>query len=85
MVEIKRFNSDVIASESMQSEIKAIGNDLEKLVAYANGKGYQFSLEDVKGATGEAELSEDQLDDVSGGVVLISGVADAGLKGILVF
>ncbi|MBS7525358.1 Nif11-like leader peptide family RiPP precursor [Fusibacter paucivorans] len=82
MEELKRFSNDVMESSDMQTEIKEIGNDIEKLIAYANDKGYNFDLEDVKGIkAGAGELSEDELDSVAGGVMVAkiaaSGVANA--------
>ncbi|MDD3170130.1 MAG: Nif11-like leader peptide family RiPP precursor [Eubacteriales bacterium] len=68
MEELVRFNSDVAKSQEMQEEIKAIDQDLSKIVEYANKKGYQFSLTDVENAMkNNAKLSEEQLDHAAGG------------------
>jgi predicted ribosomally synthesized peptide with nif11-like leader len=83
MEELKRFSNDVMESTEMQSEIKEIGNDIEKLIAYANDKGYNFDLEDVKGIKATAgELSDDELDSVAGGVVLVK-VAVSGVGNVV--
>jgi len=67
MEEIKRFNEAVKSSNEMQEEIKTIGNDLEKLVSYANDKGYQFSLSDINAMNRKKDLSDEELDSVAGG------------------
>ena len=68
MEEIKRFNEDVKKDNEMLEAVKAIGNDIDKIVEYANSKGYDFTIEDLENkAEAEGELSEDDLDDVSGG------------------
>ncbi len=75
--QIERFNKDICENKEMQEEIKAIGNDLVKIVAFANYKGYEFTVADVEAiAKQREELSEEQLDNVAGGVALIiTGVA----------
>ncbi|MBS7525355.1 Nif11-like leader peptide family RiPP precursor [Fusibacter paucivorans] len=68
----KRFQEAVKASEAMQSEVKALGNDVTKIIAYANAKGFDFTYEDVKSLiVGDSELSEEDLDTVSGGSATI--------------
>ncbi|MGM0379452.1 MAG: Nif11-like leader peptide family natural product precursor [Bacillota bacterium] len=78
MQEIKRFNEDVKQDEEMLEDVKKIGNDLEKIVKYANSKGYEFTVEDLENkAEDKSELSEEELEDVAGGVVcLASGKGD---------
>ncbi len=74
MTEIERFNQDVRENKEMQQEIKSIGSDLDKLVAYANAKGYKFTVAGVEARAKQGgELSEDQLDNVAGGVLVASG------------
>jgi len=65
--EIQRFNAAVKSDSAMQAEVTAIGNDLDKLVAYANSKGYSFSEEDVKEVAGRQDLTDEDLDEVAGG------------------
>lgn len=69
MKEIERFNEAVVANKEMLEEIKAIGHDLNKMVAYANSKGFKFTIEDleVKNKNSD-ELSEEELDEVVGGM-----------------
>ena len=79
MEAIKKFNEAVLGNPEMMSEIKAIGNDVEKIVAYANDKGYKFTVEDLEKQNAEnAELSEEQLDEVVGGLsCVVTGVIAA--------
>lgn len=62
---IEKFNKDLLENQEMQKEIRNIGNDMTKIVAYANTKGYSFTVADVEAKKGE--LSEEQLDKVAGG------------------
>lgn len=63
--QIEKFNKDLLENQEMQTEIKNIGNDMVKIVAYANSKGYNFTVADLEAKKGE--LSEEQLDKVAGG------------------
>jgi predicted ribosomally synthesized peptide with nif11-like leader len=65
MSQIERFNQDLSTNKKMLEEVKALGNDLDKIVAYANSKGYNFTVADIKAKQGE--LSEQELDKVAGG------------------
>ncbi|MBK5246617.1 MAG: Nif11-like leader peptide family RiPP precursor [Peptostreptococcaceae bacterium] len=78
MNEIERFNKNVVEDVEMMTEVKAIGNDMDKIVAFANDKGYAFTVADLKAQTEkDGELSENQLDEVSGGLsCIITGVVD---------
>ncbi len=62
---IERFIADTKQSE----ELKDIGSDVEKITAFANSKGYVFTSADLKSfkQRQKDELSDDQLDKVSGG------------------
>ncbi len=62
---IEKFNKDLLENKDMQAELKTMGNDVSKIVAYANTKGYNFTVADVEAKKGE--LSEEQLDKVAGG------------------
>ena len=75
MNEIKRFNEYVTENKEALEEIKAIGNDIEKIVAFANSKGFKFTVADLQAqAKNNDELSEEQLDKVAGGVIFLSGI-----------
>lgn len=78
-LEITRFNKDISENMEMLEALKNIGNDVQKIVAYANSKGYDFTVADVEASVQKGELSEEQLDKVAGGVVL--GEAKAVLVG----
>jgi len=81
--EIKRFNDAVQADAGMQDEVKALSADVEGLLAYANGKGYSFTADDVSALAGKTDLSDDELDQVSGGQVVFVAGAGAGAIAIL--
>lgn len=65
MSQIEKFNKDLSTNKEMLEAVKALGNDLDKIVAYANSKGYNFTVADVKAKQGE--LSDQELDKVAGG------------------
>lgn len=77
MDEYKRFQAAVMQNTKMQEDIKAIGNDADSIIKYANKKGYLFTMTDVRDALKEgAQLTEDQLEDVAGGSLnVVGGVA----------
>ena len=78
MSELVRFNEAVKGNETMQHEIKALGNDLDKIIAYAKAKGFAFEAEDVTKLTKEDQvLSDEDLDTVAGGTVVATGIANA--------
>lgn len=78
MTEIERFNQDLSENKEMQEAIKNIGNDVEKIVALANSKGYNFTVAEVEARAKQSEeLSEEQLEKVAGGVLVIKGIVDA--------
>jgi len=86
MSELVRFNEDVKNNESMQSDIKAMGNDLSKIVAYAKEKGYAFEAEDVSKLMNEDKvLSDEDLDTVAGGTVVATGLVDGIGSALFVF
>ena len=68
---IEKFNKDLLENQEMQKELKNIGNDMAKIVAYANTKGYNFTAADVEAHAKKGdELSEEQLGNVAGGVFI---------------
>lgn len=78
MSEITRFNNDVRGNKEMLEEIKKIGNDLKKVVAFANSKGYAITVEELEAqAQQDGALSEEQLNEVAGGLsAIVTGIAD---------
>jgi len=73
--EIERFGKDLAADEALLDELKKVGTDHAAIVAFANAKGYQFTVEDVKGLENLAsyELSEEELEKVAGGIWTVIG------------
>jgi len=73
---LHEFLSQVAADTALQDELRTVGvggGDVikaEKLVEFATGKGFDVTLDDVRGAS--LELSEAELESVAGGA--ISGV-----------
>lgn len=67
MSQIEKFNKDLRENNEMLEAVKKIGNDVAKIVAYANSKGYNFTVADVEAAKQGGELSEEQMDKVAGG------------------
>jgi predicted ribosomally synthesized peptide with nif11-like leader len=71
--DIERFNNDVKTNKELQEEVKAKATSIRSLVEVAKAKGYDFSVEEVKEyarAQGK-ELSDEQLDAVTGGRIPI--------------
>jgi len=77
MSEIQKFSKDLLENKDMQAELKNIGSDVPKIVAYANSKGYNFTVADVEARAKQGELSEEQLGNVAGGVFLGKAVGNA--------
>jgi predicted ribosomally synthesized peptide with nif11-like leader len=70
--EIERLVGDIQNHARLQEEAKGLGTDPKALVEWANGKGYEFSLDELN-AYAEAqlaELSEEELEQVAGGVAI---------------
>ncbi|MFA7083533.1 MAG: Nif11-like leader peptide family RiPP precursor [Arcobacteraceae bacterium] len=70
---IEKFMSDAEKNKELQAELKAMGNDIEKITHCANAKGYAFSVSDFKSfiETNKDELSDEELESVAGGVTFI--------------
>jgi predicted ribosomally synthesized peptide with nif11-like leader len=86
MSELVRFNEAVKSSESMQNDIKAMGNDLDKIIAYAKANGFSFEVEDVTKLSKEDQvLSDEDLDTVAGGTVVATGIANALGTAVFIF
>ena len=72
------------------SELNSSKSDIEEIVKYANSKEYKFTIEEINALAenGNDELSEDDLENVSGGVnisampiisVVIGVITDRGI------
>ncbi len=68
--EIKRFNETILGNPELQKELKTIGPDLEEIVRFANQKGFDFTMDDLKEIqSGDMQLSDEELESVAGGIV----------------
>ena len=43
----QRFVADLASNERMQEAVKEMGTDLDRIVAYSNGYGYQFTGDEL--------------------------------------
>ena len=70
MTELEKFSKEISENKDMMEEVKKIGEDSEKLIEYANGKGYKFTAEDIDLAikNENIEINDDDLENVSGGM-----------------
>jgi len=86
MSELVRFNEAVKSSELMQNDIKAMGNDLDKIIAYAKANGFSFEVEDVTKLSKEDQvLSDEDLDTVAGGTVVVTEITTAISMVVFIF
>jgi predicted ribosomally synthesized peptide with nif11-like leader len=67
-VEIERFARDLMSNRTLREDVRSIGTDRGEVVRQANARGYAFSMEDLDAYAMNQELSDTQLDGVSGGV-----------------
>lgn len=85
----KKFGQLCAQDEAIREKVKAIGiENVDAWIAYAkNELGLEFTKEDMKSLAKEVgpqdELSEEQLEQVAGGVVTSTGAAVAGGVGAL--
>lgn len=81
--ELKRFDADVKSDEALMKEIQDANiSSAAALAEFANAKGFNFSEADLDSVQGE--LSEDDLDNVSGGGVVIFGGKNDGKDGVVI-
>ena len=84
MENIKKFFEALSADEKLQarvkSELEGVEGEakIEKIVAIAKEIGFEFTAEDFQAK--KTELSEDELDQVNGGMMIDKSVGDAFLK-----
>lgn len=69
--EIERFGREVFANAQLCAELKKVGTDHAALVAFANSKGYHFTLADVASLSKSGELTDTQLESVAGGLRIL--------------
>lgn len=77
MSEIQRFSQALLENKDLADELKDVGNDLEKIVKFANSRGFNFSAQELAVAAEESgTLTEEELDAVSGGfLTCVAGVS----------
>lgn len=72
IAEIRRLAQDLQKDDALKEELEAVKTKPAELVSVANGKGYDFSLEELRGEIEKdrSELRADELETVVGGSVL---------------
>ncbi len=79
MSEIQRFNQALLENKELMEELKNVGNDVAKIIEFANAKGYNFSIQELAAAAEANEaLSEEELENVAGG--FLTAVAGGSLQ-----
>jgi predicted ribosomally synthesized peptide with nif11-like leader len=73
--EIERLLTDLKDNNALLEELASLEPGIEVTVAWANGKGYGVSAEELEAHIEEqnAELSDDDLDAVAGGIMGAEG------------
>lgn len=74
--QLKAFLEAVKADAGLQEQLKAAG-DADAIVAIAKAAGFVISSDELQRAQ-EAEASEEELEDVAGGVTPFLGCVPAG-------
>jgi predicted ribosomally synthesized peptide with nif11-like leader len=86
--EIERFTKEVMNNEAFREQLKSLGSDQEAVIKVANAQGYDFSMADLSALAPAGELSDSQLENVAGGMILLSGdstVLSGTTKGYVYF
>lgn len=74
--EIERFVSDLASDELLREKAVNASEGVASLVAIAQEHGYDISVDEARAyiqANTQGELSDDQLDKISGGMITLSG------------
>lgn len=79
--DIERFAKDVQRNEALRAEVKALGSDQDAIIRLANAKGYQFTVDDVSALGSSGELSDEQLEAVAGGAIMLYSDGQTTLSG----
>lgn len=93
LTEIERFRADLGANQDLMAEAQSVSGSPEAIAAFMVAKGYEVSVEDVAkalgsgkdGSGGDRELSDDELDLVSGGEEWWPPSQSGGTNGIVSF
>jgi predicted ribosomally synthesized peptide with nif11-like leader len=75
--EIKKFQEKTSRKKEMREDLVKIGNDVAKIVAYANKNGFTFTQQELQAAIDEEKanqtdgaLNEEDLEKVAGGAII---------------
>jgi len=70
MSEIERLIEDIQKDAALMKEVESFGGEPEALVKWANERGYAFSLQELQVhiEAQNAQLTDDDLDKVAGGI-----------------
>jgi predicted ribosomally synthesized peptide with nif11-like leader len=75
--EIKKFQEKTSQKKEMREDLVKIGNDVAKIVAYANKNGFTFTQQELQAAIDEEKanqtdgaLNEEDLEKVAGGAII---------------
>lgn len=68
----KNFITKIKTDKVLQENLKETGTDVDKIIALGKETGFEFTAEDMDKAVEElkmdGEISDEQLDNVSGGI-----------------
>lgn len=84
VADFKKYGQMIAEKADVREKAKAIGmNDITGQIAYAKELGLEFTVSDMQEMAKEAglskdELSEEQLEQVAGGVVTVTALAVVG-------
>ena len=84
VVDLKQYGQMIAEQDEVRQHAKEIGIEhLDEQMAYAKELGLEFSLEDMQALAEEAgmtedELSEEQLEQIAGGVIGLVGALAVG-------
>lgn len=80
VADLKKLGKMCSEDEEVKNKVKEFATDADGLIAYAKGMGLEITHEDLEAiaeeAKGTGELSEEQLEQVAGGVIAIVAGAD---------
>jgi predicted ribosomally synthesized peptide with nif11-like leader len=84
---LKEYGKMIAENEEIKDRAKEIGFDVEGQIAYGKELGFDFSMEDMQALAEEAgvsedELSEEQLEQIAGGIATTTIAAGAVLAGL---
>lgn len=83
-VEVERFVKEINADSSVHEEVNSLVGNVEKLVAWAKAKGFDFSADEYTAFIEEhkATLDEEDLDKIAGGAAPSITVGPSPIIGV---